>query len=424
MTRRRSTAVVVLVLTVLAGTTSAGEWTQFRGPGRDGNCAETGLLKQWPEAGLKLLWKKEGIGVGYATVSIAGGKIFTMGVLNRDGAESQYLIALDLKTQKELWVVQAGPKHPSGPRCTPTVDGELVYGLGTEGDLVCAKTATGEVVWRKNFKEDFGGKMMSMWRYCESPLIDGEKLVCTPGAPDATMVALDKKTGKLIWKCAMPKIGDRGKDGAAYSSIVISEACGVRQYVQIVGRGAIGVAAKDGQFLWGYNRVANGTANISNPQVRGDHVFVTTAYGTGAALLKLTRDGGGVKANEVYFLDGNQFQNHHGGVVLVGDHLYGGHGPNRGAPVCLEFLTGKSAWRAEAPAKGSAVVLYADGHLVFRYDSGPVYLFEASPKAFKVKGRIDPPKGKGPAWPHPVIHEGKLYLRHRDLLLCYQVRGK
>jgi len=422
-------AAVVLTGIFLTGTATAvvPDCPQFRGPHRDGKCGETGLLKQWPDGGLKLLWKIENLGKGYSTVSIAGGKIFTMGDFEAADSALQYVVAYDLKTQKRLWRAPVGPPHASGPRCTPTVDGDLVYAIGTSGDLVCVEAAAGKVVWRKNFVKDFGGKVMSMWKYCESPLVDGDKLVCTPGGTDATIVALNKKTGKLIWKCGIPDIGERGKDGAAYSSIVVSEGGGVRQYVQIVGRGAVSVAADDGRFLWGYNKIANGTASITSPQVRGDYVFVTTCYGTGSALLKLSGDKGdkkSVKAKEVYFLSSKQFDNHHGGVVLVGDHLYGGAGQNRGAPTCLEFLTGKIVWKAKAPAKGSAAVLYADGHLVFRYDKGPVFLFEATPKALKIKGRLDPPKAKGAAWPHPVIHDEKLYLRHYNLLMCYQLRDK
>jgi prepilin-type processing-associated H-X9-DG protein len=425
--RTRIASALALAAIVLAGAAAAAvpDSPQFRGPQRDGACGETGLLKPWPDTGLKLLWKIEGLGKGYAAVSIAGGKILTMGDLKEDDGEKQYVIAYDLATQKRLWTALVGPPHGSGPRCTPTVDGDRVYGIGTMGDLVCVETATGKVAWRKNLMKDFGGRVMSMWRYCESPLVDGDKLVCTPGGKDATIVALNKKTGAAVWKCGIPDIGKRGKDGAGYSSIVVSEAGGVRQYVQMLGRGAVGVAADDGRFLWGYNRIANGTANISNPQARGDHVFVTTAYGTGSALLKLVSgDKKTVKAEEVYFLEAKTFENHHGGVVLVGDHVYGGSGGNRGAPTCLELLTGKIAWKEKAPAKGSAAVLYADGHVLFRYDSGPLYLVEATPKAFTVKGRFEPEKGKGPAWPHPVIHDGKLYLRHHDLLLCYALRGK
>lgn len=346
-----------------------------------------------------------------------------MGDLAREGSTAQYVMAYDLRTRQRLWVTEVGPRHNDGPRCTPTVDGDLLYAIGTSGDLVCAEVATGKIVWRKNFDQAFGGKMMSGWRYSESPLIDGEKVVCTPGGAEATIVALNKKTGDTIWRCAVPEIGSRGRDGAGYSSMVISEGAGVRQYVQILGRGAVGVAADDGRFLWGYNKIANGTANIPSPVVRGDYVFVTTSYKTGSALLKLTRAGGGVQAEEVYFLGPDKFENHHGGVVLVGDYLYGGDGQNRGVPTCIEFLTGRIAWKEKAPASGSAAVLYADGHLIFRYDRGPVFLVEANPAAFKIKGRLEAATGQGPAWPHPVVHEGKLYLRHGNLLACYDLRA-
>ena len=411
------------LLTIAAATAATPEWTQFRGPARDGKCAETGLFDNWPADGPKLLWKIEGLGKGYSTVSFSEGKLFTTGDVERDGENTQCVLAYDPKTQERLWTAPIGPPHASGPRGTPTVDGELLYAIGTSGDIICAETATGKVVWRRDFARDFGGKMMSMWKFTESPLIDGEKVVCTPGGEDATIVALNKKTGETIWKCAVPELGDRGKDGAAYGSIVVSEACGVRQYVQLVGRGAVGVAADDGRFLWGYNKIANGTAIIPNAQVRGDHVFVTTAYGTGAALLKLSPDGDGVNAEEVYFLGAREFENHHGGVVLVGDHIYGGSGGNRGAPVCINFLTGEIAWRGDAVAKGSAAVLYADGHMLFRYDSGPIALIEATPEGLKIKAQFEPEIGDGPAWPHPVIYDGKLYLRHNDLLTCYGLGG-
>ncbi len=421
-----STLLSVSIVIVMANVSPAAapDWAQFHGPNRDAKCIETGLMQKWPEGGPELLWKLEGLGKGYSTVAIAGGKIFTMGDRELGGAEKQCVMAYDLNTRKELWSTPIGPPHSDGPRCTPTVDGDLLYVIGTSGDLACVETATGKIVWRKNFPKDFGGKMMSMWKFSESPLVDGEKLVCTPGGNDAMFVALDKKTGELIWKSALPDIGRRGKDGAAYSSMIVAEIDGVRQYIQIIGRGAVGIRASDGKFLWGYNRIANGTASIPTPVARGNHVFVTTSYKTGCALLKLTRDGDSMKVDEVYFLTHKDFENHHGGVILVGDHIYGGDGQNNGTPVCLEFLTGKIAWKPKAPAGGSTAVLYADGNFIFRYDKGPVFLVEATPEAFKIKGKLEPPKGGGPAWPHPVIHDGKLYLRHKDILLCYDIRAK
>lgn len=428
---RRVAGPLVLVSTVAAAVSLASakapDWPQFRGPDRTGLCSETGLLKEWPKSGPKLLWKLEGVGRGYSTVAIVGGKLYTMGDRTpKGGEESQFVLAFDLATRKELWATRIGKPHSDGgPRCTPTVDGDLVYAIGTDGDLACLEAATGKVVWQKSLANDFGGKMMSGWKYSESPLVDGEQVVCTPGGKDATMVALNKKTGEVIWKCAMPNIGNAGKDGAGYSSIVAADIDGVRQYLQILGRGAIGVEAKTGKFLWGYNRIANGTANIPSPVVKGNQVFVTTSYKTGSALLELKRSGDSFDVKEVYFLTPKQFENHHGGVVLVGDYIYGGDGQNAGAPVCLELKTGKIAWKEKALDGGSAAVLYADGNLYFRYDKkGIVALIEATPDGFKVKGTLKPAVVEGPAWPYPVIHDGKLYLRAHNTLMCYDVRGE
>ncbi|MCH5375136.1 MAG: PQQ-like beta-propeller repeat protein [Planctomycetes bacterium] len=401
------------------------DWPQFHGPARDSICREVGLLQPWPEGGPKLAWTLEGVGRGYSTVSIAGGKLFTMGDRVDASGEAQYVIAFDLENQNELWAAQVGPAHPDGgPRCTPTVDGDSLYAIGTEGDLVCLDAETGQLRWAKSFVNDFEGKFMSVWKFSESPLVDGERLICTPGGPEAMMVALNKRTGEVIWKCAMPDIGAKGADGCGYSSAVVADSCGVRQYVQLVGRGVIGVEAETGRFLWGYNDIANTVANITSPVVRGDYVFATTAYDTGSVLLKISREGDAFRADEVYFVDSRDFQNHHGGVVVVGDYVYGGHGPNRGDPACLELATGKVVWKERAPARGSAGVLYADGHLVYRYDRGEVVLIEATPKGMKIKGRFETPHEEGPAWAHPVIHQKKLFLRHANSVFCYDLSSQ
>jgi outer membrane protein assembly factor BamB len=419
--------VTMLLLTgVFAGQVfgAANDWPQFHGPNRDAKCTETGLLKQWPENGPKLLWKLTGLGRGYSTVAIADGRLLTTGDRKTEGqGESQFIIAYDLASRKELWATRVGPPHDDGgPRSTPTIDGGLAYAIGTDGDLVCVETATGKLRWKKNFAKDFSGQMMSGWKFSESPLVDGDKVVCTPGGKQATLVALDKKTGEVIWECAVPSLGDRGADGAGYSSMIAAEIGGVRQYVQVFGRGLIGVAADSGKFLWGYNRVANKVANINSPVVRGDYVFASTAYGTGTALVKVTGSGDAFKAQEVYFLAPGKFQNHHGGVVLVGDHIYGGDGQNHGTPICVDFLTGDIAWKPKALAGGSAAVLYAEGNLIFRYESGLVALIKATPEGFHVLGKFQPAVTDGPAWPHPVIHDGKLYLRAHDTLMCYDLR--
>jgi outer membrane protein assembly factor BamB len=405
----------------------AADWPQWRGPNRDGICAETGLLESWPEGGPKLLWEITGLGTGYSSLAIVDGKLYTMGDIRVESEKVQCVLAYDLSTRERLWVAKVGPPHEDGPRCTPTVDNGLIYAIGTGGDLVCADAGTGKVRWMKNFQNDLGGGKNPGWKYSESPLVDGDRLLCTPGGRDAVMAALKKKTGELIWKCSMPDIGPKGKDEAGYSSIVAANVGGVRQYVQLTNKGLIGVAAKDGTFLWGYNRIANRVANISTPVIDGDNIFCSTAYGTGSALLKLTAAGSSVDAKEVYFLDAKTFQNHHGGFVRISDYIYGGHDHGKGKPTCIETKTGKVMWQEKQPGGGSAAVLYAGDHLYFRYQDNVMALIEASPQRYNLKGTFKLPKRdgmSGPGWAHLVIVDGKLYVRHSDVLMVYDIKAK
>ena len=409
------------------GTAKAADWPQWRGPNRDAICTETGLLKNWPESGPKLLWELTGLGRGYSSLAIVGDRLYTMGDITIESGKAQCVLAYELSGRKRLWATRVGPTHSDGPRCTPTVDDGLIYAVGTSGDVVCIDADTGKVRWSKNFQEDLGGGKNPQWKFSESPLVDGDKLLCTPGGRDAVMVALDKKTGELIWKCSMPDIGRSGKDEAGYSSIVVTEAGGLRQYVQLTNKGLIGVAAKDGRFLWGYNRIANQTANIPTPVIYGQYVFCSTAYKTGSALLKLTAAGNGVDAKEVYFLDAGTFQNHHGGFVRIGDYIYGGHDHGKGKPTCIEMKTGKVMWQEAQPGGGSTAVLYADGHLYFRYQDNLMALIEANPQRYNLKSTFKLPKRpgmSGPGWSHLVIADGKLYVRHADVLMVYDVKAK
>ena len=393
----------------------ATDWPQWRGPNRDGISAEKGLLKSWPEGGPKLLWQKAGFGRGYSSVAIAGGKLFTMGT--RKGR--QMLAAYSLSDLSETWAVELGNRRGGDTRGTPTVDGDLVFGVGTKGDLVCVEISTGKKLWEKNYGTDFGGKMMSGWGYCESPLVDGDQLIVCPGAKDAAIAALDKKTGTVSWKSPLPNVGDRGKDGAGYTGVIISNAGGVKQYIAMIGRGVISVSARDGTHLWSYNRIANGTANIPTPIAWDDFVFCSTGYGTGGALLKI----GGPEPREIKYHAGGKFQNHHGGMIRVGNHIYAGHGHNNGLPTCLDARTGEIAWQERGPGKGSAAITFADGHLYFRYEDATMALIEATPDAFKLKGKFTLATKNGKSWSHPVIHDGKLYLRDQNALLCYDIKS-
>lgn len=422
---RNTPALLAIVALVLSSGKAHADWPQFRGPSRDGVSTETGLLKQWPQGGPKLAWQVSGIGGGYSSVSIQNGRVFTMGDIGAD----QFVIALSIDRKAIAWKTRIGAAWTedryAGPRGTPTADGDLVYAIGTEGDLMALEAANGKVRWKKSLPGDFGGRVMSSWKWTESPLVDGDRLIVTPGAADALMVSLDKATGKEIWRSRAGALGPAGRDGAGYSSIVVSNGAGVRQYVQMMGRGVVGVRASDGKFLWSYNKVANETANISNPIVSGDYVFAATGYQKGSGLVKLARSGDGVSATEQYFLDGKTFQNHHGGMVLVGGYVYAGQGHRMGLPICVELATGRKVWGGDIrnEGKGSAAIAYADSHLIFRYENGLVMLIEATPTGYKEKGQFEIPNGSALSWPHPAIAGGKLFLRDQDRLLVYEIKA-
>ncbi len=436
MTRRppRSTpwnvfALSLLTLSFAALPAAADDWPQWRGSNRDGRSAETGLLDAWGEGGPPLLYRASGVGNGYSSLAVVGERIYTTG----DVEDSQYVLALKRGDGSRVWATKIGPawEHKYiGARSTPTVvDGHL-YVTSTEGDVVALEAETGKEVWRRSMVEDFGGTLMKAqgtysWKFVESPLVDGERLVVTPGAKDAALVALDRKTGKELWRSQIPALGEKGEDGAAYSSVVVSEGAGVRQYVQLLGRGVVGVEAATGRFLWGYNPVANDVANIPTSLIDGDTVFASSGYETGAALLRLAKADGGVAAEEVYFLDGPTFQNHHGGLILHEGYVYSGTGHNKGFPIAIEKATGKVAWGPIRNAgKSSAAVSYADSHLYFRYQNGLMVLVEATPEEYREKGSFMIPDVEQFSWSHPVISDGKLFLREQDNLFVYDVRKK
>src|SRR5262245_6366271 len=387
------------------------DWPQWQGPERTALSRETGLLKKWPADGPKQLWKAEGMGENYSTPTVAAGRIFSMG--NRDGKE--YVIALAEETGKQLWTAEVGPVRSNGgghagPRCSPTVDGERVYALGLNGDLVCLDAAIGKERWRKDLVKDFKGNGGG-WGYSESPLIDGDRVLCTPGGRNATIVALDKKTGETIWKGVVPQ-----GDGAHYSSIIAAKVDGKKQYIQFLGGGVIGLS-EDGEFLWRYNKPANGTANCSTPVYGDGHVFAASGYGTGGGLVRLVKKDNGYEAREVYFT--KKMKNHHGGMLLLNGYLYGS---DEGLLTCLDFKTGEVQWAERIPGKGS--IAFADGHLYYRNEGGPVYLVEANPKKYVERGRFTPPGSGAPAWPHPVIANGRLYIQDQDTLRCYDVKER
>ena len=410
-------AVISLVAPLLSHSAFAAssEWSQWRGPNRDGLSTETALLKEWPKDGPPLLWKTTGLGAGFSGVSVAGQRIFTMG----DQTDANHVLSLNRADGKLLWSTKLGKAGApgwggfTGPRATPTVEGGLVFALGQFGEVICVNAADGKEVWRKHLTTDFGGPLME-WGFSESPLVDGDQVLFTPGGTNGTLVALKKTTGDLIWQ-------SRGwTDKAHYSSIIIAEIDGVRQYVQLTDKSVAGVAPQDGKVLWNTAR-KGATAVIPTPIYADGHVYVTSGYGIGCNLFKVTK-GSDFTATQVYA--NKVMVNHHGGVVKLGEHLYG-HSDSKGW-TCQLFKTGEALWQDKAKlGKGSLV--YADGRLYCREEAekGVVALLEATPSGFVEKGRFNPPDRSGKkSWPHLVVAGGKLYLRDQDTLLCYDVTAK
>jgi outer membrane protein assembly factor BamB len=405
----------LVIALVLAPAAPADPWPQWRGPNRDGLAPDKGLLDHWKEAP-PLAWKAEGLGNGYAGVVVGGGVVYTLG--GRNG--KTVVIALGDKDGKELWATAIDDGGGNAAAMgTPTLDGDRVYALSGHGTLACLKTSNGERLWGKSFRKDYDGDTQQ-FGYAESPLVDGDRLVCSPGGPKAGMVALDKKTGAELWRCPL-SVGGKPAVGASYASVVISHGAGVKQYVQLLKQGLVGVDAATGKQLWGYGRL-DAVNSPCTPLVRGDYVFAPCGWYVGSALLKLEpAAGGGVAAKEVYLLEPRKLSTNSGGAVLVGDHVYAVHVAT-GMPQCFELTTGKPRWEAgRGPGSGPAAVLYADGHLIFHYEDGVVALVAATPERYDLKGQFRPAEDKG-GLAHPALSNGRLYLRVYDTVYCYDLR--
>lgn len=401
-------AAAILGLTALSVQAPAGrgdDWPQWRGPSRDGISRDKGLLQAWPGGGPPLAWKAAGAGTGYSSMAVAGGRLFTLGA--RGGTE--YVMAFDAGTGRKLWETpngrQFGNDRGDGPRGTPTVDGDRVYALGASGDLASVDAATGRVVWKINILSTFGGSNIQ-WGLSESPLVLSDRVLVSPGGRGASIVALRKTDGSLLWKSL--------DDEPGYASAVLHEAAGVRQAVYFTGQRALGIDVQSGRLLWSYTQVANRTANIATPIVRGNRVFLSSAYGTGAALLELVPGGGGVEARQVYFT--RDMRSHHASAVLVGDYLYG---YSDAILTAMRFDTGQVAWRDRSMGKGS--LIFADERLYLFSEQGVVALAEASPSGYREHGRFEVGARGGPTWSHPVIAGRRLFLRDGDTLYCFAI---
>lgn len=411
---RLTFSLVLLGLISVATTLSAGDWPHWRGPDRDDVSKETGLLKEWPKEGPLRAWLNTDVGMGYSGVSIVGGKLFTMGARE----DTEFLICLDANDGKELWSARIGSRLGNnwgdGPRGTPSVDGERVYAMGGQGTLICAQVANGEVVWTKTMTS-LGGKKPG-WGFCESVLVDGPRVVCTPGGSEGAIAAFNKQDGEVLW---------RSKEvtyGAQYATVTPIEHNGKRQYLQLFTNSLVAVEAETGMLLWKTDWPNGRTAVIPTPIFHDGHVFITSGYGAGCKLAKVGSDN---QVADVYAH--KDMTNHHGGVVRVGDHLYGS---SEKTWTCLEFKTGKVVW-SERRIFGKGSVTSADGKLYCLDEgNGEVVLIDASPEGWKEHGRFkleaqsEKRSRQGKVWTHPVVSNGKLFLRDQELLSCYDVKAK
>ena len=440
----KSSTLAALCCLLIGSTARADDWPQFRGPDRTGVSAEKGLLTAWPKGGPALAWTFKDAGIGFSPVSVSKGVVYTLGTDHKFADE--YVIALDEKTGKELWRAKIGPVAAlqgnvwgDGPRSAPTVDGGFVYALGSQSELVCVDIAKKAVVWQKNLIKDLGGKLMEAagypdgWGFSESPLIDGNFLICTPGGAKGTVAALDKTTGKIEWRSAGLT------QNAPYTSPLVAEIHGVRQYIQTSYENAngkeagfvSGIEAKTGKLLWSANIFKQSSYAIAaTPIVKGDLVYATSGYGGGCHLFEINKKNDTAieqYAKKIF----KKIKNTHGGVVLIGDHIYGHSEP--GMWICQEMKIGNVEWDENVQLKGSSgSITAAEGKLYLYSDDGEVGLVDADPKAFNlvssftipVRSKIpqELPRSRGSkTWAYPVIANGHLYLRDHEYIFAFKI---
>lgn len=394
-----------------------GDWHQFHGPNRDNKSPDTGLLKTWPEGGPARIWEAAGIGEGYSTVAIAGKRIYITGAVNGDCV----ITALDMDG-KPVWTRKNGKawkRSYPGTRSTPTVIGDLIYHLSGMGNLMCLKAKNGDVVWTINIIEKFGGRNI-IWGLSESPLVVGDRVICVPGGEEISMVALDRKTGKVAWKCT--GAGDR----PGYASPILVDHGGLKQIVTVMSASVVGVRASDGKLLWQHPHRVYMDENITTPLLQDGILIVSGCVRKGTTALKLQVAGDQCTVKQHWH--NPTLDNKQGGLILTDNKLFGyAESQNRSAPwMCIDFKTGKDIFKS-APVKSSykyknGCLTYADGMFYLYADNGKMALAKPTPDGFEVTGRLEiKDRGRNPTWAHPVVFGGRLYIRYGDRLAAYQV---
>ncbi len=412
----RFNVLAFVVCALLSEVVLSEDWPSWRGPNRDDISTETGLLKKWPEGGPEKLWTSKDAGLGYSGVSIVGGVLFSMGAEGTTDEANEFVIAINAASGEKIWQTNVGKYLDNGwgggPRSTPTISGDLLVAIGGKGDVVCLSVKDGAEKWRTSLT-GLGGTIPS-WGYCESALIDGDRVLVTPGGENGTIACFNLQTGEKIWQSS------EMKQPANYSSIIAVDHFGKRQYIQLTGQKVFGLNS-DGKLLWQHDFPGN-TAVVSTPIYKDGQVYVTASYGAGCLLLNITANN---VAEKIY--DNKLMKNHHGGVLLSGDFIYG-HSDDHGI-ICQNFNTGELVWSDKKKNGSKGAVAFADGMLYcLSEDSGECYLVEATETEYKEgsRFRMEPqttqrnPQGR--VWTHPVISNGRLYLRDQDVICCYKIK--
>ena len=410
---------LVAMLGICALEVSAEDWPQWRGPRRDGISVETNMSAKWPLGGPKLVSKLTDLGFGYGSVSVIGGLVYSLG---STGTESEFVSVHNLASGKRLWSTRIGkvgnpdqqPNYP-GARSAPTVDGALLYAFSSDGDLACLDTATGRVRWSKSMRSEFGGKP-GVWAYSESPLVEGNKVIVSPVGDSATMVALDKRTGSVVWKSLLS-----GGDMGSYASAMVATVAGKRQVIQYLGKGLVGLDLATGAFLWRFDKTLDTRFGMHALTPVISESMIYSAAATSGGVAKIQESGSTFTASTVYIE--RKLPSTIGGAVKVGKYVYG---TTSTALVCIDFATGKLQWENRSVGPGS--ICAVDGKLVVHGENGEVALVSAAPTGYVELGRFTPEggpdRGSAKAWAHPVVSGGKLYIRDLGTLWVYAVGAK
>ncbi|MDZ7315745.1 MAG: PQQ-binding-like beta-propeller repeat protein [candidate division KSB1 bacterium] len=402
-----------LILIIFSTCLYSADWPQFRGPFRNGISLESGLLQQWPEDGPRLLWSVENLGSGYGSAAIAKGSVYIIG--EEKGVETLFAFNLQGRLRWKTALSGQWDRSYPGPRTTPTVDDDRVYAITGMGEIACVNAKDGKIRWRLQAMEKFGGKYHK-WGISESPLIVDDKVIVTPGGALATMAALDKMSGRIIWTTKIEE------ETANYCSPILVERGGRKIIVTMLQHYLVGVDALDGKLLWkdAFSAYQDSPKDINpvSPVYVDGLLYATSGYDDGGALYEISPDGLTLKR----LWTDKTLDVHIGGVVVVNGVIYGAswEGNTNGKWIALDLKSGKVLWEHHWINKGS--IIFADGMLyLYTEKEGRVGLVRPNPKQFELISSFAITAGSGQHWAHPSLADGRLYIRRGNALLVYDV---